>query len=252
MPVSGDAPAGLVVVVTGTDTGVGKTVTAAGFARALTMLGRRVIAVKPVETGCGEVVSREEDGVLLAAATGQLDPPHALYRFRTPVTPALAAEIENVVIEYDALVQRLKDLSQTADVTVVEGAGGLYAPITWKHNILSVARDLRASVLVVASDRLGTINHTLLTLQALDGLDVVAVVLNAPDVADDSTGSNAQAIFRHGGALGIAANFLVEWMPRVAGVDEAAERLEGLAQGFSDLWIDGWTCGLGQRDSLDD
>src|SRR5688572_7236834 len=88
------------VVITGTDTGVGKTVVAVGLARALAAAGRAVLAVKPVESGCGEPFAREdEDGVVLALATGQAKPKAALVRLRAPVTPALAAEHEKTPID---------------------------------------------------------------------------------------------------------------------------------------------------------
>jgi len=80
------------LVITGTDTGVGKTWVGRVLSHALVAAGRRVVAVKPVETGCGNPGSHLEDGALLAAATGQAEPRAALHRFAAPVAPALAAE----------------------------------------------------------------------------------------------------------------------------------------------------------------
>src|SRR4051794_395711 len=122
--------------VTGTDTGVGKTVVATGLARALARAGRRVVAVKLVETGCGETVDPSEDGAALALAAGQDEPRAALLRLKVPVTPALAADFEKARIDFDALVERTLALAAEADVAVVEGAGGLFAPITWERNAL--------------------------------------------------------------------------------------------------------------------
>src|SRR5688500_7646315 len=97
------------VVVTGTDTGVGKTVVTAGLARALVQAGRRTVAIKPVESGCaGAAAGAEEDGVVLAAATGQAAPREALIRLRDAVTPALAAEREGVAIEIEALAGAIR------------------------------------------------------------------------------------------------------------------------------------------------
>jgi dethiobiotin synthetase len=227
--VSDGVGAARIYFVTGTDTGVGKTVAAAGLARALARLGRRVVAIKLVETGCGEAVDPSEDGHALAAAAGQDEPGAALLRLRTPVTPALAADLESRRIDFDALVERTLELAAGADVAIVEGAGGLYAPITWERNPLDAVRALGASVVVVAADRLGTINHTLLTLKALEGVQVAALVLSAPPSPDESTGTNAEAVVRHANEQGIAVPRVVA-LPRVADADEAADALESLAR----------------------
>lgn len=189
------------LLITGTDTGIGKTWVARALSHALVATGRRVVAVKPVETGCDPAGSHLEDGALLAAATGQAEPRAALLRFAAPVAPALAAEREGRDIDLDSLVLQIEALSQDADVLLVEGAGGLLAPITWEWTVVDLARSLGAAALVVAADRLGTINHTQLTLSALElaGIPVVAVVFTAPETADESTGTNAAAIERLSG-----------------------------------------------------
>lgn len=189
------------LLITGTDTGVGKTWVGRALSHALVSAGRRVVAVKPVETGCVGSASHLEDGALLAAATGQAEPRAALFRFAAPLAPALAAELEGETVDLDALVLRIDELSTEAEVLLVEGAGGLLAPITWEWTIVDLARALGASALVVAMDRLGTINHTQLTLSALElaGLEVAGVVLTTPETPDDSTGTNAGAIARLSG-----------------------------------------------------
>ena len=189
------------LLITGTDTGVGKTWVGRALSHALVSAGRRVVAVKPVETGCAGTDSHLEDGPLLAAATGQAEPRAALFRFAAPLAPALAAELEGETVDLDALVLRIEELSTEAEVLLVEGAGGLLAPITWEWTVVDLARALGASALVVAMDRLGTINHTQLTLSALElaGLEVAGVVLTAPETPDDSTGTNAGAIARLSG-----------------------------------------------------
>jgi dethiobiotin synthetase len=189
------------LLITGADTGVGKTWVGRALSHALVSAGRRVVAVKPVETGCGNARSHLEDGALLAAATGQEEPRTALFRYAAPVAPAVAAEREGESIDLDALVLRIEGLSAEAEVLLVEGAGGLLSPITWEWTIVDLARALGSSALVVAMDRLGTINHTQLTLSALElaGLSVTGVVLTAPETPDASTGTNASAIARLSG-----------------------------------------------------
>jgi dethiobiotin synthetase len=212
----------IVLLITGTDTGVGKTWVGRALSHALVAAGRRVVAVKPVETGCEDDGSHLEDGALLAAATGQAEPRRALIRFRTPVTPALAAERDGSgePIDLDALVLQIEAVSGGADVLLVEGAGGLLSPITWEWTAADLARSLGAVALVVAADRLGSINHTQLTLSALElaGLDVVGVVFTAPEAPDASTGTNPGAIARLSGLEHVLA------LPRVA--DPSAVRTE--------------------------
>lgn len=223
------------VVITGTDTGVGKTVVAAGLARALARAGVRVTAIKFVESGLsGDPDARiGEDGRLLAVASGQAAPREALVRLGPAVTPALAAELDGVALDFDGLVGAVRCSSSESDVTIVEGAGGLFAPLTWERNSRDLARALDARVVVVGSDRLGAINHVLLTLDALGAGRVAAVVLSAPAVADASTGTNAGAIRRHGAAVGVDLPPIVA-MARVDDVDGAADCLDALARRLAD------------------
>jgi dethiobiotin synthetase len=214
------------LLVTGTDTGVGKTVVAAGLARALARSGVRTVAIKPIETGVGGV----EDGVLLAEASGQPVPRAALVRLGPAVTPALAADVDGVELDFDGLVASIRRHAEGAEVAIVEGAGGLLAPITWRHNALDLARALDALVVVVAADRLGTINHTLLTLRALEGVDVAALVLSAPEAPDLSTGTNDVSIREHARHQGIPVPDLVITLPRL---DDASDSLDALVHSLT-------------------
>jgi dethiobiotin synthetase len=189
------------LVITGTDRGVGKTWVGRAIGRSLAEAGRRVVAIKPVETGCSDARAHLEDGALLAAATGQAAPRAALHRLAAPLAPALAAELEGGAIDLDTLLLRIEALGEGADLVLIEGAGGLLSPITWEWSIVEVARTLGAAVLVVGADRLGVINHAQLTLSALElaGLEVAGMVLTPPETPDASTGTNAAAIVRLGG-----------------------------------------------------
>ena len=190
-----------VLLIVGTDTGVGKTWTGCALARVLCRSGRRVVAVKPLETGCSGAPTEAEDGVALARATGQADPSWALMRFRDPVAPPVAADREGRRIEFDEIVRRIREYAASAEITLVEGAGGLLSPLTWERSAVDLAQALDARVLLVATDRLGTISHTLMALKVLDlnRLDTLGVVLTAPEQMDASTGSNAAAISRLSG-----------------------------------------------------
>lgn len=216
------------LVIAGTDTGVGKTLVGAGLARALSMTGRYVVAMKLIESGCDGDDRSAEDGRILAAATGQPEPLEALVRLEAAVTPAMAADLEGVELDFAALLERARDLAAGADVTIVESAGGVLAPLTWRHNTRDLARELEASVILVASDRLGTINHTLLALSGLASHRVAALVLSAPEVPDASTGTNAEAIRMHANALRIEVPPIVI-LDRVESVDDAAAELNDFA-----------------------
>lgn len=189
------------IVVAGTDTGIGKTWVTTALAAAARARGIDVRAIKLVETGTPETPSPDEDGVRLAVAAGQRAPVAALRRYRLPAAAAEAAEREGKVLDLDAALDETAAFARDAEWTLVEGAGGLLSPITWERSLLDVAKTLDARVLLVAADRLGTLNHTLLTLHALEtaGVPCVGVVMNLlPEHAgDDATrGANARQLAR--------------------------------------------------------
>jgi dethiobiotin synthetase len=204
------------ILITSTDLGVGKTWVTCALARALRDAGKQVIAIKPVETGCSGQPGKSEDGVRLSRATGQTQPAHAILRLAEPIAPVLASERAGADIDFDALVLKIERFAEATEFLLIEGAGGLLTPVTWEWNMTDVARALGASALVVSVDRRGTINHTLLTLSALElaGIPCAGVVLTQ-DVRDSSSGANAAAIARLSGIERIVA------LPRV-GDDQAA------------------------------
>jgi dethiobiotin synthetase len=217
------APRLPVTLVVGTDTSVGKTWITCALAKALKAAGQQVIAVKPFETGVTPGVP--EDGELLAQATGQAEPKHALVRLKTPVTVAVAADQEGVTLDYEAVVTKVREYARPDLYLLVEGVGGLLAPVTWSDNALDMAHSLNARVLVVAADRLGTINHTLLTLRVLkaEKVPILGVVLNQPSEPDESSPSNAGAISR------LANTDSVVRVPHLDDLDQAAEAVKEVA-----------------------
>jgi dethiobiotin synthetase len=175
--VAGDAPG---VFVTGTSTEVGKTVVAAVIAHTLAAEGKRVAVFKPAVTGLEE--EGETDHALLRRASGseQSDEEIAPYRFKPPASPHLAAALANEEIEPERLRQAAGAAAAGADAVVCEGVGGLLVPLSRAYLVRELAVDLGYPLVVVASPGLGTINHTLLTLESARsvGLEVAAVVLN--------------------------------------------------------------------------
>jgi dethiobiotin synthetase len=215
------------VVVTGTDTNVGKTFVTAALARMLVARGRRVVAIKPFESGA---LDGNGDGELLAVATGQRAPRHALVRLRDPLSPAMAADREGVELDLDVVRARIVDLARSADVAFVEGAGGVLSPLTWSTDITHLARQLEAELVLVAADRLGTLSATHCAVQVL--LDTwllpTAIVLSHPAEPDLSTGNNAAALRRRLASYGACAERIFE-LPRGRDLVAGAPALEPVA-----------------------
>lgn len=166
--------------VTGTDTGVGKSVLTAAIAAALTAAGERVAAFKPVITGTDEEPDPlwPPDDELLAAAAGGDAGAIAPLRFGPPVSPHFAAELASRPIDLAELAAVAQAAGAAADVLVVEGVGGLLVPLDPPRTIRDFAVALGLPLIVAARPGLGTINHTLLTLEAARaaGLHVAGVV----------------------------------------------------------------------------
>lgn len=188
--------------VTGTDTGAGKTVVAAAIAAALRADGVRVAAFKPVVTGLAEPAGAwPADHELLAAATGARPRDVCAATFQPPVSPHLAAALAGERLALDALADAARAAAAGADALVVEGVGGLLVPLSEEHDIRDLAVALGLPVVIAARPGLGTINHSLLTVQAARaaGLDVRAVVLTpwprAPSVMERS---NRETIAQRG------------------------------------------------------
>jgi dethiobiotin synthetase len=166
--------------VTGTDTGVGKSVVAAAVCAGLAAQGRRVAAFKPVVTGLDDPPGEwPYDHELLASVTGQEPSAVAPWQFGPPASPHLAAELAGTALEPPELLAAARRAGAYADALVCEGVGGLMVPITPGYLVRDFALDMRMPLVVAARPGLGTINHTLLTLEAARaaGLDPVAVVM---------------------------------------------------------------------------
>jgi dethiobiotin synthetase len=193
------------VFVTATDTGAGKTVVAGAVVAAMRARGERVAAFKPVVTGLDEPAEPgwPRDHELLAAAAGASAEAVAPYAFGPPVSPHLAAELAGVELDLDAMVLAAGAVAAELDASllVVEGVGGLLVPLTRDRSVRDLAAALGLPLLVAARPGLGTINHTLLTLEAARaaGLTVAAVVLTPwPDEPSVMEESNRATIARLG------------------------------------------------------
>jgi dethiobiotin synthetase len=184
--------------VTGTDTGVGKTVLAAAVVAALRADGLRVAAHKPVLTGLDEPEpGRPADHEMLGAAAGMAPDAVAPLRFGPAVSPHLAAELAGTTIDPHAVVAAARAAAGDVDAVVVEGVGGLLVPLVPGWTVRDLAAALGLPVVVAARPGLGTISHTLLTVEAARAaaLDVRAVVLTPwPDEPSVMQRSNRATI----------------------------------------------------------
>ncbi|MGH7795992.1 MAG: dethiobiotin synthase [Candidatus Binatia bacterium] len=175
---------GIGLFFTGTDTGVGKTFVAASLAAYLRERGYRVGVMKPVETGCPERNGTliPEDALRLKEASGCAEPIEKIcpYRFSEPLAPSIAAERASQKIDVDHLLATYGEIAAASDVTLVEGAGGLMVPLLPSYTFADFARVLKLPLVVVAANRLGAINHLLLTVEhaSCKGLIMLGYVLN--------------------------------------------------------------------------
>jgi dethiobiotin synthetase len=159
------------VFVTGTDTGVGKTVVAAALVRALVRQGLQVAAMKPIASGAGPTAAglRNADALILAQAANVEAPYDTInpYCFAAPIAPHLAAREAGILIDTALLYERFAELANRADCVVVEGAGGWLTPIGPAQTMADVAAALSLSVVLVVGLKLGCLNHAQLTARAL-------------------------------------------------------------------------------------
>jgi dethiobiotin synthetase len=221
--------------VTATDTGVGKSVLSAALLAAMRAAGQAVAAYKPVLTGVEKPPEGDwpADDRLLALAAGMDPALVAPLRFGPAVSPHLAAQLAGTRVEPQALVATAEHLAAAHDGTiVVEGVGGLLVPLDGDYLVRDMAAALALPVVIAARPGLGTINHTLLTLQAARAaeLDVPAVVLTPwPDAPGEIERSNRATIERLG-AVEVAV------LSEVAAPDPASLATAGEALPWRRWW----------------
>jgi dethiobiotin synthetase len=182
--------------ITGTDTGVGKTIISAALIKAVQILGLKSCGMKPIETGCSKqkfkgksskvkVQDRDLmplDGIFLRSmgdAKESIDLVTPV-RFQSPLAPLAASEMEGRAVDLGTIKKAYQKLSLKYDAMIVEGIGGLLVPIRKNYFVLDLASDMGLPVVVVARPGLGTINHTLLTVNyALrQDLIVAGIIIN--------------------------------------------------------------------------
>jgi dethiobiotin synthetase len=216
--------------VTGTDTGVGKTLVSCALLHAFAAQGKRVAGFKPVAAGCDED-GQNDDGKRLRAAGnvqadyGQINP----YCLPHPIAPHVAARMSGVAIEFPRILLAYRELAARADTVIVEGVGGFCVPLNDRQDSADLARQFGLPVILVVGMRLGCINHALLTVRAIadQQLECAGWVANVPDGAMPALQENIAALRER-----IAAP-LLGVIPHMAEPDEqAAQYLDLGVLGF--------------------
>ena len=155
--------------ITGTDTGIGKTLIACALLHAFSAQGKRVVGMKPVAAGCDDH-GQNEDALKLRAASnvqatyGQINP----YCFLPAVAPHIAAQQAGVEIQFARIASCYRELTAQAEVVIVEGAGGLLVPLNNTQDGADLALELGVPIILVVGIRLGCLNHALLTVAAIN------------------------------------------------------------------------------------
>jgi dethiobiotin synthetase len=183
--------------ITGTDTGVGKTLIAGGIAAVLRGQGLKVGVFKPIASGC------RDEGILVSSDTEFLamcaDADYSLsvispVTYKTPAAPISCVQLEGRDIDYEEIVTAYNYLCENTDVVIVEGIGGAMVPLDAEHTVLDLAVEFNLPVVVVARPNLGTINHSLLTIAAVRnaGLPVAGLVISGynafeADIAEETS-----------------------------------------------------------------
>jgi dethiobiotin synthetase len=182
--------------VTGTDTGVGKTIITAALIKAAHILGFKACGMKPIETGCKRAENRRQqtanregnnslipsDGTFLREITGTGESIDLItpIRFENPLAPLPASEIEDKPIDLDKIKTAYKELSNRYDIIIVEGIGGLLVPILRDYFVVDLARDFGLPLIIVSRPGIGAINHTMLSVRYAikEGLTVAGIIIN--------------------------------------------------------------------------
>ncbi|WP_394740330.1 dethiobiotin synthase [Natronococcus roseus] len=220
------------VAVVGTDTGVGKTVVTAGLARELRERGVDARAIKPAQTGHPP----DDDAAFVVDACGTDEAATCLRYLEEPLAPRVAAERADDPLEYESLLADCRRECERVPVALLEGIGGLRVPLAGDREVVDLVADLASGAVVVTRSGLGTLNHTALTVDALErrGVDVFGIVCNGYEGASVAERTNPGEIDR-------MTDRPVETVPPLSGSDPTALAdgvRDALSRSFADRLVE--------------
>lgn len=223
------------IFVTGTDTGVGKSLVSAALARFLVRQGVRVGVMKPVESGVSDLTALGQDGELLRWASNCEAPIELIgpCRLSEPLAPSLAAELAATPIDIDGLVSNAKQMLESYEFVIIEGAGGLMVPLQDTFMVGDLARRIGLPLLTVCRAGLGTINHTLLTLLAARtwGLEPAGLVVNGMPALPGLAEEHAPAMLAELGGVEV-------WQVLAQVAGDGRQKVELLSRQFDEDLMD--------------
>jgi dethiobiotin synthetase len=202
MPINLNLPKKAGLFVTGTNTGVGKTLIAGAIAKILTDKGLNVGVFKPIATGCKHswdgLVSSDTEFLAWCANSNLPLSTITPIGCRTPAAPIVSAAHNDTAIDFDKIAAAYKEVCKNSDIVIVEGIGGVRVPLTEQFDLLDLAVEFALPVVIVARPNLGTINHTLMTLDCIRAaeLKIAGVVINGynPEVIAKCSGVDILAV----------------------------------------------------------
>lgn len=182
------------IFIAGTDTDIGKTLITGLLAKLLNDAGQKTITQKWIQ--CGNLETPDikthqsliEDTASPDTLNSFQDPNQSVYNFKAPVSPHLASQLENTPIQKQTIIEATKALQKTTDTLLIEGSGGLLVPYAEKDLIIDIVSELNLPTLLVAANKVGTINHTLLSLEALKSRNIpcLGIIMTQPQKTEPS------------------------------------------------------------------
>jgi dethiobiotin synthetase len=184
MPINLNLPKKAGLFVTGTDTGVGKTLIAGAIAKILTDKGLKVGVFKPIATGCKRswegLISDDTEFLSYCANSNLSLSTITPVGYPTPAAPIISAAYDTPAIDFERIAAAYRDICQNSDIVIVEGIGGVRVPLTEEFDLLDLAVEFAMPIVIVARPNLGTINHTLMTIDCVRAaeLKIAGIVIN--------------------------------------------------------------------------
>jgi len=199
MPINLNLPKKPGLFVTGTDTGVGKTLIAGAIAKILADKGLRVGVFKPIATGCKRtwdgLISGDTEFLSRCANSNLSLSTITPIGYRTPAAPVVSAARDGRPIDFDRIAAAYKEVCRDSDIVIVEGIGGARVPLTEEFDLLDLAAEFALPAVIVARPTLGTINHTLMTMDCLRAakLKITGVVVNGYNAVESTVAEDTAA-----------------------------------------------------------